>query len=187
MRKWIISPTLLHDDKKRKASFRTIKFIKINLSLIKPPNCNISLSSETSSPAKIKLKLTCKITLRMSSLTGSVKDWHVPWKHQRTMPPLENIVKRSNITLRISSGFFYVNHFFCRFHLFCACTVNNSQNAPRVHSTNPRTASSRISRGNHADRHWTVICTPSARKKDQICANPPVLPATSYLRDLQSR
>ena len=64
--------------------------------------------------------LTCKITLRMSSFTGSVKDWHVPWKHQRTMPPLENIVKRSNITtlfyrilsLCLSCG--SLNH---RFHL----------------------------------------------------------------------
>lgn len=57
----------------------------------------------------------------MSSLTGSVKDWHVPWKHQRTMPPLENIVKRSNISWRIIS---------CKFRFKIK---SYSQNASELH------------------------------------------------------
>lgn len=57
----------------------------------------------------------------MSSLTGSVKDWHVPWKHQRTMPPLENIVKRSNMSWRIIS---------CKFRFKIK---SYSQNASELH------------------------------------------------------
>lgn len=55
---------------------------------------------------KLHFLLTWRITLRMSSFTGSVKDWYVPWKHQRTIPPLENIVKRSNIVASSSSRMF---------------------------------------------------------------------------------
>lgn len=97
--------------------------------------CNLQIYSPTGE-RKVEnslWKLTCRITLRMSSLTGSVKDWHVPWKHQRTMPPLENIVKRSNITWRISSSFFFMIHDFLINSIICACSVTYSQNAPRVH------------------------------------------------------
>ena len=65
----------------------------------------------------------------MSSLTGRVKDWHVPWKHQRTIPPLENIVKRSNIAFslpRVSLFFRPVNN------LLCTHAPKISQNSSRV-------------------------------------------------------
>ena len=38
------------------------------------------------------------MTFLISSFTGCVKSPTVPWKHQRTNPPLENIVKKSNIS-----------------------------------------------------------------------------------------
>ena len=40
---------------------------------------------------------TWRITLLISSFTGKVNDWQVPWKHQRTIPPFEKIVNKSNI------------------------------------------------------------------------------------------
>ena len=42
------------------------------------------------------------MTFLISSLTGYVKSPTVPWKHQRTNPPLENIVKKSNISFQWS-------------------------------------------------------------------------------------
>ena len=67
MSKRIISSTLLNDGKKTKASFKDDKIDQNKLKRHQIGPC------ETSSPEPI-IKLTCKITLRMSSLTGSVKD-----------------------------------------------------------------------------------------------------------------
>lgn len=48
----------------------------------------------------MKQFLTCNITLLISAFTLDVNICEVLWKHQRTMPPLLNIVNKSNI-LRI--------------------------------------------------------------------------------------
>lgn len=40
---------------------------------------------------------TCKMTALISAFTDEVKIWDVPWKHQRTMPPLLKMEKKSNI------------------------------------------------------------------------------------------
>lgn len=42
---------------------------------------------------------TCRITLRINAFTGAVKISWVPRKHHKTMPPLVNIVNKSNIFL----------------------------------------------------------------------------------------
>lgn len=37
------------------------------------------------------------MTALISALTDEVKFWEVPWKHQRTIPPLLKIEKKSNM------------------------------------------------------------------------------------------
>lgn len=45
------------------------------------------------------LNITCKITVLIKAFTDGVNSCDVPWKHHKTIPPLLNIVKKSNILL----------------------------------------------------------------------------------------
>lgn len=116
----------------------------------------------------------------MSSLTGSVKDWHVPWKHQRTMPPLENIVKRSNISWRIISSKFRFKN------------ISYSQNASELHQRfnfDPRLplkGFEKVRRRTYS--HEFSCCLRSCNSCDTTCERPtlrisplfPVLPQHCY-------
>lgn len=112
----------------------------------------------------------------MSSLTGSVKDWHVPWKHQRTMPPLENIVKRSNISWRIIP---------CKFRFK---VKSYSQNASQLHQRfnfDPRLplkGFEKVRRCTYS--HEFSCCLRSCNSCDTTCERPtlrifPIIPSTT--------
>lgn len=112
----------------------------------------------------------------MSSLTGSVKDWHVPWKHQRTMPPLENIVKRSNISWRIIP---------CKFRFK---VKSYSQNASQLHQRfnfDPRLplkGFEKVRRRTYS--HEFSCCLRSCNSCDTTCERPtlrisPIIPSTT--------
>ena len=46
--------------------------------------------------------ITWRITLLIRALTEDVKVWLVPWKYQRTIPPLLKIVNKSNILVNFT-------------------------------------------------------------------------------------
>lgn len=57
--------------------------------------------------------LTWSITLLMRELIAGVKSCDVPWKHQRTIPPLLNIVKKSNILKNVKNVSVYNRKYRC--------------------------------------------------------------------------
>lgn len=52
---------------------------------------------ELSQAMSLFIILTWRITVLIKALTDGVNIWLVPWKHQRTMPPLLKMVNKSNI------------------------------------------------------------------------------------------